>query len=85
MPSAVKEQLFQLIAAVVSLSLAFGETQRAEPQSDMTYDHSFEEPTPPVDPRDEAYTEACEKIDRLRARLYTQLEDVARGIAKEKR
>jgi len=27
----------------------------------------YEEPPLPVDPRDEAYTEACEEIDRLKA------------------
>jgi hypothetical protein len=32
----------------------------------MTYDYSLEEPTPPIDPRDEAYTEACEEIERLK-------------------
>jgi hypothetical protein len=32
----------------------------------MTYDRLFEALTPPVDPRDEAYTEACEEIARLR-------------------
>jgi hypothetical protein len=35
------------------------------------------------DPREEAYTEACEEIDRLRAQLYAQLEDVALGIARK--
>jgi hypothetical protein len=33
----------------------------------MTYDHSYEEPATPIDPKDEAYTEACEEIDRLKA------------------
>ena len=35
----------------------------------MMYDYSLKEPAPPIDPRDEAYTEACEEIERLKAEI----------------
>jgi hypothetical protein len=40
----------------------------------------YEEPPPAVDPKDEAYTEACEEIDKLKAlviRAADALEDKA--------
>jgi len=45
----------------------------------MIYDpQPYEEPPLPVDPRDEAYTEACEELGRLRA-LMKRAADVLCG------
>jgi hypothetical protein len=50
----------------------------------MIYDpQPYEEPPLPVDSKDEAYSLACEELDRLRAKLYAQLEDVAQGVARK--
>ena len=41
----------------------------------------YEEPLFPVDPRDDAYTEACEEIDRLK-RIIERLQHEAKSNAK---
>jgi hypothetical protein len=41
-------------------------------QSRVSYDHYDEEPALPVDPKDEAYTEACEEIDRFESANQTR-------------
>ena len=42
----------------------------------------YEEPPSPVDPRDDAYTEACEEIDRLK-RIIERLQHEAKSNVKD--
>ena len=47
----------------------------------MKQSEVYDEPPSPVDPRDEAYSEACEEIDRLK-KVIERLEQEAKLNAK---